>query len=77
MAEERVWTTAEYTSTANFTVHDGVMTVRRVGRISRLIFFSIFRLRPGALPLLLKVFNLQPFCSVLGQHFHPLNPKIG
>ena len=40
MAEERVWTTAEYASTANFTVHDGVMTVRRVGRISRLIFFS-------------------------------------
>lgn len=42
MAEERVWTTAEYASTANFTVHDGVMTVRRVGRISRLIFFSFF-----------------------------------
>lgn len=42
MAEERVWTTAEYASTANFTVHDGVMTVRRVGRISRLIFFLFF-----------------------------------
>lgn len=33
MTEERFWTTDEHASTAKFTVHNGVMTMRQAGRI--------------------------------------------
>lgn len=36
MTEERFWDADKYASTAKFTVHDGAMTMRQAGRISRL-----------------------------------------